>query len=801
MKKALLSTFSLLSLNIVMAQQINPIQVEFTDPFQTNIFSASAAVSDEFGNTFLSTKIGNTSSGIMKVNGQGDIIWQKKINNVLTGNQATQIVFDGENIVYQPNDGVYVATCETDPNGMGTNPIRYRYLSKCNPTTGTFNWHIALFDTLDYTQSNKNILLNSPTGLYWIFANKFVSISTNGTILAQKSLSIENIVSAQVLPDGSCYLTNSTYSGETPIVKIDANGNVLKTFSFLNTGMNIFANANAYKLAYHNGNIYVSFWGQGVSMIKLDTTGQVLNAVKWEYPAPWPSWFTARAGNWIIYNNQIVFSHGALVGPIENFVRLNPFSVLDLNLNEVETFCLPHYSTFHGNNYSTMNAPNTPEVMNINDGFLQITGSKGENNLLSGNFLRIDSSLTFKNCQKIMIDSIPNYTTYTITTSLDTVTATTIALTPNNVFLSNSNLNYTDERDDLSITSISSSTVYCGECTSTALALTSGETAVVYYNWGTESGNQTNNPANNLCPGNYSLVISDNYGCQDSSAFEIIASAPIASGLCLTTVDSLSTHNILVWEKPVSTVIAGFNIYREITANNFQFLAYVDYDSLSEYHDMNANPNITNYRYKLTTVDTCGSESSLSDYHSTIHLQLLGNGNMQWTLYDVENQGNPVSFYNVYRDDAGNGNWALLTGSLPGTNSTYTDINYSSFPNAKYRVDVNWGVSCTSSRTTINTTRSNIKAAGLVSIGISEVELNNLVSIAPNPASENVVINLPNSNENTIIQIYNTLGEIVISKTTSATSESLSVEQLAKGIYSIAITTEYGKVFKKLVVQ
>ncbi len=470
-----------------------------------------------------------------------------------------------------------------------------------------------------------------------------------------------------------------------------------------------------------------------------------------------------------------------------------------MNLNLIETFCFPHYSTFLGTNFPTMTAPNSPEIMNINYNHLQIFGSKGETNMISGNFLRIDSSLTFKNCQKFSIDSLPGFTNYTISSSLDTVTSAPLSFIANNVFLPNSNLNYNSERDDLAISSISNSTVYCGECSSTALALTSGETAVVYYNWGTQSGNQTNNPATNLCPGNYNLVISDNYGCKDSTAFDITAAAPVSTNLCLTTVDSLSTHNILVWEKPVSSVIAGFNIYREITTNNFQFLAYVDYDSLSEYHDLNANPNITNYRYKLTTVDTCGFESTPSDYHSTIHLQLLGNGNMQWTLYDIENQGNPVSFYNVYRDNLGDGNWTLLTGSLPGTNSTYTDINYTGYPNAKYRVDVNWSVSCTSTRATINTTRSNIKSNALV--GINEQTLSTTVSIYPNPATSSVTLNFLNYTEAIKVTFYNSLGQAVLLHTMNSPTETIDIQQLAKGVYTIESSNHSGKVFNKLVIQ
>jgi hypothetical protein len=174
---------------------------------------------------------------------------------------------------------------------------------------------------------------------------------------------------------------------------------------------------------------------------------------------------------------------------------------------------------------------------------------------------------------------------------------------------------------------------------------------------------------------------------------------------------------------------------------------------------------------------------------------------MQWTLYDIENQGNPVSFYNVYRDDLGNGNWALLTGSLPGTNSTYTDINFAGVPNAKYRVDVNWGLSCSSSRTTINTTRSNIKAAGLSTIGISENELNEAIHVFPNPASDNINISLPLLNEMITITVYNSIGEAVLTKITGNASESINISNMAKGVYTLNFQTSAGNLHKKLIIQ
>jgi hypothetical protein len=83
------------------------------------------------------------------------------------------------------------------------------------------------------------------------------------------------------------------------------------------------------------------------------------------------------------------------------------------------------------------------------------------------------------------------------------------------------------------------------------------------------------------------------------------------------------------WEKPVSAEIDSFYVYREITQNNYQRIGAVPYEDDGRYHDFDANPNETSYRYRIAALDTCGVESSLSPFHNSIHLQSLGNGNLQ----------------------------------------------------------------------------------------------------------------------------------------------------------------------------
>ena len=331
-----------------------------------------------------------------------------------------------------------------------------------------------------------------------------------------------------------------------------------------------------------------------------------------------------------------------------------------------------------------------------------------------------------------------------------------------------------------------------------ASVLASGGIGSYTYSWSPSGGTQS--AAIGLSAQVYGCTITDSNGCtalQNVTITEPSETQPVA--ICLVTVDTLSTHNIIYWEKPVTTFIDTFFVYREVTTNNYVKIASVPYDSLNEYHDYAADPNTQSFKYKMAVLDTCGYESGLSDYHNTIHLQDLGGGNLQWTLYDIENAANPVIFYRVYRDDIANGNFQPISITIPGGNFTYTDPNAGSFPTANYVVDVTWNISCTPYRTTVSTTRSNLRVQ--IPIGLNE-ELEKQISVYPNPASQLITIEISNSINILNFKIYNVLGEVVYDDASfEKAKKQINVEGFAKGVYTVDVETENGSVMKKLIVQ
>ncbi|MCE3278289.1 MAG: hypothetical protein K0S44_480 [Bacteroidetes bacterium] len=340
---------------------------------------------------------------------------------------------------------------------------------------------------------------------------------------------------------------------------------------------------------------------------------------------------------------------------------------------------------------------------------------------------------------------------------------------------------------------------------------TSLNTATSFWTFGNGyATNQVSPSYNYPASGSYNVCLRVTNDCGSDTVCQTIqtfCSSIMNQEICLSTVDTLSTHNIIYWEKPAVIGIDSFRIYREVTTNVYSHIASVSYNDLSEYHDTGANPNVTSYKYKMTVIDTCGNESvpaDWSNYHNTIHLQNLGNGNLQWTLYEIEGTPNPVTFYRVYRDDLGTGNFLPISSTIPGGNTTYTDVNYATYPLARYRVDVAWSISCSPTRASVNTTRSNIKNGSAVATGIDYKNNFEHLIVYPNPAFADVTIEFVAEKVNELT-IYNSLGQIVFNESISGSGnvvkKNVDISRFEKGIYIINIKNENGSVIKRISIQ
>lgn len=197
-----------------------------------------------------------------------------------------------------------------------------------------------------------------------------------------------------------------------------------------------------------------------------------------------------------------------------------------------------------------------------------------------------------------------------------------------------------------------------------------------------------------------------NKGEVDLWIVKTFCTPPYTPEICLVTVDSTSTKNLVVWEKSLITGIDSFRVYRDVVGN-YTYLGSVAFSDQSKFTDntLGVNPQITSYKYKISSVDTCGHEGPLSDFHKTIHLQING-ANLTWDNYS----GFTSSFYyRILRDTLASGN-LFVVDSVPNSNFTWTDLVPPVLSGATYVIEVvhpSGGCVVTKSVENHNSSRSN----------------------------------------------------------------------------------------------
>lgn len=312
----------------------------------------------------------------------------------------------------------------------------------------------------------------------------------------------------------------------------------------------------------------------------------------------------------------------------------------------------------------------------------------------------------------------------------------------------------------------------------------------------------------NSVAGNIKVVGKNACGNGDSSnvMFVNIASLPVQQ-LCVVTVDSLSTHNEIIWEKNGATDIDSFRVYRMQTVSIDTLIGTVDFDDLAKYTDPNANPNVTSYTYKIAAVDFCGNEGPKSLEHQTIHLQTIYSPSPQktdlmWNLYS----GAVVSNYRVLRDTNNSGNWVALINNLAPNATSYTDFGIPSGAlSVQYRVDVIWANSCDPTakvaQSIVNTTKSNTKDhfISLPTDVKTQTEILNSIEVYPNPTKDLFVVELKAAIEKVEIEIYNQLGSKLKSeKMLYNDKATIDISEFSSGIYYINVKTSFGSVTKRI---
>jgi PKD repeat protein len=245
-------------------------------------------------------------------------------------------------------------------------------------------------------------------------------------------------------------------------------------------------------------------------------------------------------------------------------------------------------------------------------------------------------------------------------------------------------------------------------------------------------------------------------------------------------------HNMVIWEKQPSGLINSYKIYRETTqANIYEVVGSVAYADSSVFTDLGSNAQQRSYKYKLSAVTNSGVETSLSNYHKTMHL-IINEGPIAWNLIWSPYEGFPFGTYYIYRGTTQNS--LELFDSISSSFTSYTDINPPMGP-LYYAIEIFNEQGCFPSRDNgYGRSRSNVQFNGVM--GFEETTTTG-VSIYPNPARDVLNIQLEGNKTEALLTIYNTQGKTMVSKQIQQDNTAISMDDLAPGVYIIRL--EYGQ--------
>jgi hypothetical protein len=153
--------------------------------------------------------------------------------------------------------------------------------------------------------------------------------------------------------------------------------------------------------------------------------------------------------------------------------------------------------------------------------------------------------------------------------------------------------------------------------------------------------------------GTYSVIGQGSQGCDAVSAPFVVNGQVIpVPEICTVTAIDDDTRHLVIWYKPVSNVIDSFIIMKDSLNNgNFTRAGAQSYVELSEFEDVNSNPQLSAATYRVIAKDTCGGLSQPSAPVRPMFLQVQANIGIKrwlnWNQYISQTQN--INTYVIYR--------------------------------------------------------------------------------------------------------------------------------------------------------
>lgn len=306
------------------------------------------------------------------------------------------------------------------------------------------------------------------------------------------------------------------------------------------------------------------------------------------------------------------------------------------------------------------------------------------------------------------------------------------------------------------------------------------------YAWSTSG---TTSTIDVTTSGTYRVSVTDSHGCHASDTIAVSFVINDGEEILLLTIDTITGNNKITWETGGLTDVT-IVIYREVSTSVYDSIGSAPY-ATGEWTD-NVNSTNQTWRYKISTIDTCGNESPLSFYHQTIStatVPLVPSGyRVEWTEYLIEGSksGNKsVNNYYVFAVDGLGLNW--IPNQIAMVSGTVTSYNLPSITDSMFVVGAEIGGA---KGVTDGLALSNVVDNPLIS-SVPSLVAAQQIPIYPNPSTGSFTV----SGEG-VMSIYNVIGECVSTETIYGTT----TVHLNSGIYMVKITDKQNATFTQKVI-
>ena len=323
------------------------------------------------------------------------------------------------------------------------------------------------------------------------------------------------------------------------------------------------------------------------------------------------------------------------------------------------------------------------------------------------------------------------------------------------------------------------------------------------YSWTATNGGvipiaQVNNQSLTSLPsGTYTVSITDSFFTYTQSFTIALIPQYADLSICYVSSDETQvTKNRIYLNNQGNYNAAFYEILKESNVSNVYTSIGTILPNQNSFLDDMSNNMAQEYRYKVRLLDNCGNTSSSSTLHKTILLQssiAVNNAvNLNWTPYI----GTTIPSYIIYRK-INQGIFQQIA-TISSSSTTYNDQTANVTQNS-YEYYVAVGVSaCNTSvgrnMNTITEIKSNRAILG-TNLSNNNFSIDNQIVLFPNPTTNLLNIKLNDGNELISGEVYNSLGQKVL----TITNTQFSVDQLPSASYLIKVQTAQGQATKMFI--